>query len=65
MRGKHTEHPFRFARATSNHSNALLHKADWAASQDTVLQNTGAGPSHPQLIVAGDNSHLELRPPTM
>ena len=64
-RGQHAEHPFLYARATSQHSNALLHKADWAASQDTVLQNTPPGPSHAQLIVAGDDGHLDLRPPTM
>ena len=64
-RGQHAEHPFWYARATSHHSDALLHKADWAASQDTVLQNTRPGPSHAQLIVAGDDDHLDLRPPTM
>ena len=64
-RGQHTEHPFWFARATSNHRDALLHKADSAASQDTVLQNTLPGPSHAQLIVAGHDGHLDLRPPTM
>ena len=45
-RGQHTEHPFWYARVTSHHSDALLHKADWAAFQDTVLQNTPPGPSH-------------------
>ena len=64
-RGQHTEHPFWFTPATSHHSDALLHKADWAASQDTVLQNTPPGPSHAQLIVAGHDGHLDLRPPTM
>ena len=64
-RGQHAENPFWYARATSHHSDALLHKADWAASQDTVLQNTPPGPSHAQLIVAGDDGHLDLRPPTM
>ena len=64
-RGLHPEHPFWFAHATPHHSDALLHKADWAASQDTVLQNTPPGCSHSQLIVAGDDGHLELRPPTM
>ena len=43
----------------------LLHKADWAASQDTVLQNTPPDPGHAQLIVAGRDGHLDLRPPTM
>ena len=65
VRGHHTEHPFWFARATSHHSDALLHKADWAASQDTILQNTPPGPSHAQLIIAGHDGHLDLRPPTM
>ena len=64
-RGQHTEHPFWFARATSHHSDALLHKADWAASQDTILQNTPPGPIHAQLIVAVHGGHLVLRPPTM
>ena len=64
-RGQHTEHPFWYARATSHHSDALLHKADWAAAQDTVLQNTPPGPSHAQLIVAGHDGHLDLRPATM
>ena len=64
-RGQHTEHPFWYARATSHHSDALLHKADWAASQDTILPNTPAGPSHAQLIVAGHDGHLDLRPPRM
>ena len=36
-RGQHAGHPFWYVRATSHHSDALLHKADWAASQDTVL----------------------------
>ena len=64
-RGQHAEHPFSYARATSHYSDALLHKVDWAASQDTVLQNTPPGPSHAQLIVAGHAGHLDLRPPTM
>ena len=64
-RGQHTEHPFWYTRATSHLSNALLHKADWAASQDTPLQNTPPGPSRAQLIVAGHDSQLDLRPPTM
>ena len=64
-RGQHSEHPFWYARATSQHSDALLHKADWAASKDTVLQNTTPGPSHAQLIVASHDGHLDLRPPTM
>ena len=38
-RGQHAGHPFWYVRATSHHSDALLHKGDWAASQDTVLQN--------------------------
>ena len=64
-RGQQAEHPFWYAQAISHHSDALLHKADWAASQDTVLQNMPPGPSHAQLIVAGDNGHLDLRPPRM
>ena len=64
-RGQHAEHRFWYARATSNHSNALLHKADWAASQDTVLQNTPPDPSHAQLIVTGHAGNLNLRSPTM
>ena len=64
-RGQHAEHPFWYARATCHHSDALLHKADWAASGDTVLQDTPPGPSHAQLIVAADDGHLDLRPPTM
>ena len=64
-RGQHTEHPFWYARATSHHSDTLIHKADWAASRDTVLQNTPPDPSHAQLIVTGHDVHLHLRPPTM
>ena len=64
-RGQHAGHPFWYVRATSHHSDALLHKADWAASQDTVLQNTPPDPGHAQLIVAGRDGHLHLRPPTM
>ena len=64
-RGQYAGHPFWYARATSHHSDALLHKADWAASQDTVLQDTPPGPSHAQLIVAGHDGHLDLRPPVM
>ena len=64
-RGQHAEHPFWYARATCHHSDALLHKAEWAASQDTVLQNTPLGPSHAQLIVAGHAGNLDLQPPTM
>ena len=62
-RGQHARHPFWYVRATSHHSDALLHKADWAASQDTVLQNTPPDPGHAQLIVAGRDGHLDLRPP--
>ena len=62
-RGRHAGHPFWYVRATSHHNDALLHKADWAASQDTVLQNTPPGPSHAQLIVAGHDGHLDLGPP--
>ena len=64
-RGHHAEHPFWYAPATSHHSDALLHSADWVASQDTVLQNMPPGPSHAQLIVAGHDGHLDIRPPTM
>ena len=64
-RGQHAGHPFWYVRATSHHSDTLLQKADGAASQDTVLQNTPPGPSHAQLIVAGRDGHLDLRPPTM
>ena len=63
--GQHAEQFFWYARATSHHSDALVHKGDWAASQDTVLQNTPPGPSHAQLIVAGHDGHLDLRPPAM
>ena len=38
-RGQHAEHPSWYARATSHHSDTLLHKAEWPLSQDTVLQN--------------------------
>ena len=62
-RGRHAGHPFWYVRATSHHSDAILHKADWAASQDTVLQNTPPDPSHAQLIVTGHDGHLDLRPP--
>ena len=48
-----------------HHSDAVLHKADWAASQDTVLQNTPPDPGHAQLIVAGRDGHLDLWPLTM
>ena len=65
VRGQDTEHLFWFARATSHHSDALLRKADWAASQDTVLRYTPPGPGHAQLIVASSDGHLDLRPPTM
>ena len=64
-RGQHAGQPFWYVRATSHHSDTLLHKADWAASQDSVLQNTPPGPSHAQLIVAGHDGHLDLQPPTM
>ena len=64
-RGQHAGHLFWYARSTSHHSDALLHKADWAASQDTVLQNTPPGPSHAQLIVAGHDGQLDPRPLTM
>ena len=64
-RGRHAGHPFWYVRATSHHSDALLHKADWAASQDTVLQKTPPDPGHAQLIVAGRDGHLDLRTPTM
>ena len=64
-RGQHAGHPFWYVRATSHHSDALLHKADWAASQDTVLQNTPPDPGHAQLIFAGRDGHLDLRPPMM
>ena len=65
VRGQHTEHPSWFARAKSHHSNALVHRADWAASKDTVLQNTPAGPSDAGLIIAVHDGHVDLRPPTM
>ena len=65
VRGHHTEHPFCFARATSHHSDALLPQANWAASQDTVLQYTPPRPSHAQLIVAASDGQLDLWPPTM
>ena len=63
--GRHAGHPFWYVRATSHHSDALVHKADLAASQDTVLQNTPPDTGHAQLIVAGRDGHLDLRPPTM
>ena len=47
LRRQHTEHPLWSAPATSHHSDALLHKADWAASQETVPQNTRPDASHP------------------
>ena len=64
-RGRHAGHPFWYVRATSHHSDALLHKADWAASQDTVLQNTPPDSGHAQLIVAGRDGDLDLWPPRM
>ena len=64
-RGQNAGLLFWYVRATSHHSDTLLHKADWAASQDTILQNTPPGPSHAQLIVASHDGHLDLRPPTM
>ena len=64
-RGRHAGHQFWYVRATSHHSDALLHKADWAASQDTILQNTPRDPGHALLIVAGCGGHLDLRPPAM
>ena len=65
VRGQHTRPQFWIAGTTSHHSDALLHKADWAASQDTVLQSMPPGPSHAQLIIAGRDGRLDLRPPTM
>ena len=59
-RGRHAGHPFRYVRAASHHSDTLLHKANWAASQDIVLQNTPPDPGHAQLIVAGRDGHLEV-----
>ena len=44
VRQQHTEHPFWFAGANFRHGDALLHKADWVVSQETVLQNTPRGP---------------------
>ena len=64
-RGRHAGHPFWYVRATSHHSDALLHKADWAASQDTILQNTPPDSCHAKFIVGGRDGHLDLRPPTM
>ena len=64
-RGQHPGHPFWYVRATSHHSDTLLHKADWAASQETVLQNTPAGFSYAKLIVAGHDGHLDPPPPTV
>ena len=64
-RRQHAGHPLWYVRAPSDHSNTPLHKADWAASEDTVLQNTPPGPRHAQLIVASHDGHLDLRPPTM
>ena len=61
----HAWHPFWYVPATSHHSDALLHKADWAASQDTILQNTPPDPDHAQLIVAGRDGQFDLRPPRM
>ena len=64
-RGRHARDPFWYVRAIPHHSDALLHKPDWAASQDTVLQNTPPDCSHAQLIVANHDGNLDLRPPTM
>ena len=64
-RGRHARYPFWYVRATSHHSDTLLQKADWAASGDTVLQNTPPGPSTAQLIVADHDGHLDLQPSTM
>ena len=64
-REQHAGHLFWYVRANAPNSNALIHKADWAASQDTFLQNTPLGPNHAKLIVAGHDSHLDLRPATM
>ena len=65
VRRQHAGRPFWYVRATSHHSDALLHKADWAAFQDTVLQNTPPDPGHAQLTVAGRDGHPDLSPPTM
>ena len=65
MRGQHTKHPFWFARATSHHSDALLHKADLVASPDTFLQSRPPGPRHAKLIVASSDCHLQHWPPFM
>ena len=46
VRRHHTERPFCFDRAIAHHRNALLHKKDLMASQDTVLQKMRPGPSH-------------------
>ena len=64
LRWQHTKDPFLFARATRDHSEALVHKAHRAACGNTVLQNTLPGSGHPKLIVAGSDGHLALRPPT-
>ena len=63
--GRHAGDLFWYVRATSHHSDTLLHKADWAASQDTALQNTLPGPSHAKFIVASHDGHLDLQPPTV
>ena len=65
LRERQTEHSLWLALATSHHSDALLHKANWAASQETVLQKVPLGASHAQLTVACDNGHVQLRQRTM
>ena len=62
---EHTGHLFWYAGAISHNSDALVRKADWAASQDTILRNTPLGPSHAELIAAAHDGQLDLRPPTM
>ena len=61
VRRQHAEQVFWFARTNSNHSNTLLHKAHFAASQDTSLQYTPPGPGQAELIIAGSDGLLDLR----
>ena len=46
VRGQDTKHPFWFARAASHHSDALLHKADWAGLRRDPEQVLGNIPTH-------------------
>ena len=65
VREQHTEHPFWFAGTTSDNRDAVLHKADWAASQDTILQNTPPDPTTPSSLSQALTTTSSYGPPPM